>query len=71
MTTILYPGAGPKLPEGATITIKGEALTKADIAAALTRTSLERQLQGIQPNSVQEILEDSLELWLLKHGHLK
>jgi len=47
------------------------ARVKTEIAAALKRASLERQLQGIQPNSVQEILEESLELWLLKHGHLK
>ena len=32
--------------------------------------SLERQLAGIQPNSIQEILEDAIHLWLLKHGHL-
>jgi hypothetical protein len=46
------------------------ARVRTEIAAALKRASLERQLQGIQPNSVQEIIEDSLELWLLKHGHL-
>lgn len=47
------------------------ARVRTEIAAALKRASLERQLNGIQPNSVQEILEESLELWLLKHGHLK
>jgi hypothetical protein len=47
------------------------ARVRTELAAALKRASLERQLHGIQPNSVQEILEDSLELWLLKHGHLK
>jgi len=41
------------------------------IAETVKRASLERQLQGIQPNSIQEILEESLELWLLKHGYLK
>ncbi len=47
------------------------ARVRTELAAALKRASLERQLQGIQPNSVQEILEDSLQLWLMKHGHLK
>jgi hypothetical protein len=47
------------------------ARVRTELAAALKRASLERQLQGIQPNSVQEILEESLELWLLKHGHLR
>ena len=44
------------------------ARVRTELAAALKRASLERQLQGIQPNSVQEIIEESLELWLLKHG---
>jgi len=47
------------------------ARVRTELAADLKRASLERQLQGIQPNSVQEILEDALELWLLKHGHRK
>jgi hypothetical protein len=47
------------------------ARVRTELAAALKRASLERQLQGIQPNSVQEILEDSIELWLHKHGLLK
>jgi hypothetical protein len=47
------------------------ARVRTELAAALKRASLERQLQGIQPNSVQDILEDALELWLHKHGLLK
>ncbi len=47
------------------------ARIRTELAAALKRASLERQLQGIQPNSVQDILEESLELWLHKHGLLK
>jgi hypothetical protein len=47
------------------------ARVRVDLAAALKRTSLERQLQGIQPFAVQEILEEALELWLHKHGLLK
>jgi hypothetical protein len=46
------------------------ARVRTELAAALKRASLERQLEGIQPNSVQEILEDAIHLWLLKHGHL-
>jgi hypothetical protein len=46
------------------------ARVRTTIAETVKRASLERQLQGIQPNSIQEILEDSLELWLLKHGYL-
>ena len=45
------------------------ARVRTELAADLKRASLERQLLGIEPNSVQDILEDALELWLLKHGH--
>jgi hypothetical protein len=47
------------------------ARVRTELAAALKRASLERQLQGIQPNSVQDILEESIELWLLKHRPTK
>jgi hypothetical protein len=47
------------------------ARVRTDLASTVKRASLERQLQGVQPNSMQEILEESLELWLLKHGYLK
>jgi hypothetical protein len=47
------------------------ARVRTELAASLKRASLERQLQGIQPNSVQDILEDAIELWLHKHGLLK
>jgi hypothetical protein len=43
---------------------------RADLAQALKRASLERQLQGIEPNQVQEILENALEPWLRANGYL-
>lgn len=43
---------------------------RADYAAALKRASLERQLQGAAPNTVQEILEAALEPWLRTNGYL-
>jgi hypothetical protein len=47
------------------------ARVRTELASAVKRTSLERQLQGVQPNSVQDILEEALELWLHRHGLLK
>jgi hypothetical protein len=44
---------------------------RADIGAALKRASLERQLAGQVPNTVQDILEEALEPWLRAHGYLK
>ena len=43
---------------------------RADMAAALKRASLERQLQGVQPNTLQDILEEAIEPWLKSHGYL-
>jgi len=42
-----------------------------DLAAALKRASLERQLSGSEPNTVQDILEEALEPWLRTNGYLK
>lgn len=59
-------------------TTKGEAsrlpLTtrlRADLVKGLKRAALERQLEGVEPDTVQEILEEALEPWLRTHGHLK
>jgi hypothetical protein len=43
---------------------------RADFAAALKRASLERQLAGETPNTLQEILEEALEPWLKSNGYL-
>ncbi len=44
---------------------------RSDFAAALKRASLERQLNGITPNTLQDILEEALEPWLRKNGYLQ
>lgn len=43
---------------------------RADMAAALKRASLERQLSGVEPNTLQDILEQAIEPWLKQHGYL-
>ena len=43
---------------------------RADLAHAVKRASLERQLQGFEPNTVQEILESALEPWLRANGYV-
>ena len=35
-----------------------------DLAGALKRVSLERQLEGVEPSAVQDIVEEALERWL-------
>ena len=44
---------------------------RGDYAAALKRASLERQLNGQFPNTLQDILEEALEPWLRDHGYVK
>ena len=41
-----------------------------DFAAALKRCSLERQLDGIEPNTLQDILEQAIEPWLKSNGYI-
>lgn len=56
--------------------VKTEARTllstriRADLAKALKRASLERQLQGVEPNTLQEILEEAIEPWLKAGGYV-
>lgn len=44
---------------------------RTDFGTALKRASLERQLSGEKPNTVQDILEEALEPWLRDRGFLK
>lgn len=43
---------------------------RSDFVAALKRASLERQLQGVQPNTLRDILEEAVEPWLQRNGYL-
>jgi hypothetical protein len=47
------------------------ARIRPELAQALKRASLERQLAGELPNTVQDILEQALEPWLKEQGYLK
>ncbi len=41
-----------------------------EIGSALKRASLQRQLDGVEPNSMQDIMEAALENWLRDKGYL-
>jgi hypothetical protein len=43
---------------------------RSDFAMALKRASLQRQLDGVSPNTLQDILEEALESWLRSNGYL-
>lgn len=40
-----------------------------EVASALKRASLQRQLDGLEPFYVQEILDDAIGDWLRKNGY--
>jgi hypothetical protein len=74
--------AGPPAPADAEVREgKGQSPTKVgrvpltirfreDLAAVLKRASLQRQLEGVFPHTLQDILEEAVEPWLKSHGYL-
>jgi hypothetical protein len=61
------PGLLPQMYNRVPITTRA----RPDVASALKRASLERQLAGVEPFYVQDILEVALEKWLRDNGHLE
>lgn len=70
------PKAAARLPAGSSNPGNSAALVAltaripAEKFQALKRASFERQLQGVKPSSIQEIVEEALTPWLRKHGYL-
>lgn len=69
----LVPPVPPPSPPTSTRQGRSPVSTRirSDYAEALKRASLERQLKGETPYTVQDILEVALEPWLTQHGYLK
>ncbi len=44
---------------------------RSDFTAALKRASLERQLSGTEPSTLQDILEEAIEPWLKANGYIQ
>ena len=65
------PGEGPTTNPAAPVARSPiSTRIRADFAAALKRASLERQLKGIEPNTLQDILEEAIEPWLKSNSCL-
>ena len=62
--------AKPPMPTPASARAPISTRIRADLAEALKRASLERQLAKIEPNAINEILELTLEPWLRDNGYL-
>jgi len=44
---------------------------RSEYADALKRASLERQLNKVEPNTLQDILEQAIEPWLKSNGYIR
>jgi hypothetical protein len=44
---------------------------RGDFARALKRASLERQLSGVEPSTLQDMLEEAIEPWLRSNRLLR
>lgn len=67
-----HPPPRPTVDSAAAVVNRAPISTRirADYATALKRASLERQLQGVEPNTLQDILEQAIEPWLRTNGYL-
>ena len=54
------PSVLPKMAGRVPITIR----VRPEIGSALKRTSLQRQLDGVEPSSMQDIVDEAIENWL-------
>ena len=61
---------GTPLTGGSVARVPLTTRIRGDYAAALKRASLERQLSGMKPNTLQDILEEALQPWLRANGYL-
>lgn len=68
----VYNGARPAKPPAPATMGRSPLSTRVreDFAKALKRASLERQLSGVEPSTLQDILEEALEPWLKANGYL-
>ncbi len=64
------PAEPAKAPAPAVSRVPISTRIRADFSTALKRASLERQLNGTQPNTLQDILEEAIEPWLRSNGYL-
>jgi hypothetical protein len=63
-------GEGQGQPTNAISRVPLTSRVRADLAVALKRASLQRQLDGETPNSLQDLLEEALGAWLRSNGYL-
>jgi hypothetical protein len=68
------PATDSKPQSSATQTVSRVPIStriRSDFSTALKRASLERQLNGVEPNTLQDMLEQALEPWLRSNGLIR
>ena len=65
---VATPASNPTAGQVARVPISTRIRT--EFAQALKRASLERQLAGQEPSTLQDILEQAVEPWLRSNGYL-
>ena len=60
-STSVMPGMSGRIPLTARV--------RPEIASAIKKASLQRQLDGVTPNSMQAIMEEALEAWLNSNSY--
>jgi hypothetical protein len=69
-STQLAVGTPNSTAEADTALVPLTARIQAKKFKALKRASFERQLQGVEPSSIQDIVDEAITPWLRKHGYL-
>jgi hypothetical protein len=64
------PPANQTMPQTAFERAPLSTRIRKDFTQALKRASLERQLEGVTPNTLQDILEEAVEPWLKSNGYI-
>lgn len=68
------PGAGEATTPSATTPVLARSplstRIRTEYTKALKHASLDRQLKGVEPNTISDILEQALEPWLKANGYL-
>ena len=65
--------AGPRAMRAAAVNAAGANLNTRihpDLSTALKRASLQRKLEGVEPNTLRDMVEAAVRPWLRDHGYL-
>jgi hypothetical protein len=65
------PNAAPPAQKNPHSRVPISTRIRTEHADALKRASLQRQLENVEPNTLQDILEEAIEPWLRTNGYIR